>query len=572
LRTEDIEQLYLFRYFIQDLCAALSVKHQILIEYGEPITVYRGLRLRQEEFDELVKDEKKLVSMNGYLSTSVTEEVAEMYAGKPTATSDKLSVVIEIECDVKELGDSLIFAYIASQSNFRDEYEVLFDIGATFELIDSPKQNEKGIWNLKMIATDKGRELVRKYIDDNLEFGAIMSARIMFGVLLYDMGKYDLSLSYFQRLLTNPEEEDIASIHLHIGRALSMQGDRNNEWENYELAYKILMNAEPKCPQDAAVVLIHMGIFYFDRNENDRALEYFTHALDLLEQTLTDVNGEKARVLRCIGGCYEHKGEYNQALEFYNRALSIHEQSENLNHHVQCSILLAKGNAYRLQGKYEDALIEFQRVLDIRTRTLPKQHSEIADCLSMIGKTLGDMDNQSEAAMYSLRALDMHNKTLPPSELAEKSSVLVDIGLAFSAVEVDQVSIKYYRRALAMKKKCLPKDHPDFPVIFEHLGYSYSCLGKHLLGLRYSLKALHFRKRIGPSNHPHIGGTLEVLARVYSNMGCPNRAMHYLKRAQRIFKKNLPHQHPERIDIRNQIKRLKNKINKSKRQRHKRII
>lgn len=29
LRTENIEQLYLFRYFIQDLCAAFRMKHQI---------------------------------------------------------------------------------------------------------------------------------------------------------------------------------------------------------------------------------------------------------------------------------------------------------------------------------------------------------------------------------------------------------------------------------------------------------------------------------------------------------------------------------------------------------------
>jgi tetratricopeptide (TPR) repeat protein len=196
-------------------------------------------------------------------------------------------------------------------------------------------------------------------------------------------------------------------------------------------------------------------------------------------------------------------------------------------------------------------------VLEIKNRTLPKQHSEIADCLSMIGKTLGDMDNPSEAAMYSLRALDMYNKTLPPSELAEKSSVLVDIGLAFSAVGVDQVSIKYYRRALAMKKKFLPKDHSDFPVIFEHLGYSYSSLGKHLLALRYSLKALHFRKRIETSNHPHIGATFQVLARVYCNMGYPNRAMYYLKRAQRIFKKNLPYHHSDKIDIVNRIVNVK---------------
>jgi tetratricopeptide (TPR) repeat protein len=572
LRTEDIEQLYLFRYFIQDLCSALSFKHQILIELGEPITVYRGLRLRQDEFDELVKDEQKLVSMNGYLSTSVTKEVAEMYAGKPTATSDKLSVYIEIECDVKQLGDSVIFAYIASQSNFRDEYEILFDIGATFELTTSPEQNENGVWHLKMIATDKGRELVRKYIDDHLEFSTMMSPKIMFGALLYDMGKYDLSLSYFERLLANPEEEDIAFIHLHIGRALSTRGDRNNEWEHYERAYQILMDAEPKRLQDAALVLINMGVFYFDRNESDRALEYFTRALDLFEQTLGNINTEQAGALLCIGGCYEQKGEYNQALEFYDRTLSIHEQSGNLNHRMQCSILLAKGNAYRLQGKYEDALIQFQHVLDIRNRTLPKQHSEIADCLSMIGKTLDDMNNPSEGVMYSLRALDMYNKTLPSTELVEKSSVLVDIGLAFSSVRVDQLSIKYYRRALAMKKKCLPKDHPDFPVIFEHLGYSYSCLGKNLLGLRYSLRALRFRKRIQTSNHPDIVGSLNVLAHVYSNMGCPNRAMHYLVRAQKILKKKVPYQHPDQISVREQIIRIKNKINKSKRRWHKRII
>jgi tetratricopeptide (TPR) repeat protein len=114
------------------------------------------------------------------------------------------------------------------------------------------------------------------------------------------------------------------------------------------------------------------------------------------------------------------------------------------------------GNTYRLQCKYEDALIQFQRTLDIRIRTLPKQHSDIVDCLPVIGKTLGDMDNPSEAIIYSMRALDMYNKTLPSSELVEKSSLLVDIGIAYSSVGVDELAIKYYRRALAMKRKCLP--------------------------------------------------------------------------------------------------------------------
>jgi tetratricopeptide (TPR) repeat protein len=168
------------------------------------------------------------------------------------------------------------------------------------------------------MAFEDGRTLVRKYIDDHLKFSATMSARIMLGVLLYDMGKYDLSLSYFERLKANPEEEDIASIHLHIGRALSIRGDNSNAWKHYGSAYQMLLEAEPKRFDDAACVRIEMGIFHFDRNENDQALEYFTRALHLCEPTLGNTNTEVARVLLCIGGCYEQKGEYVQALEFYN--------------------------------------------------------------------------------------------------------------------------------------------------------------------------------------------------------------------------------------------------------------
>ena len=235
---------------------------------------------------------------------------------------------------------------------------------------------------------------------------------------------------------------------------------------------------------------------------------------------------------------------------------------------MQYSVHIAKGNTYRYQGKYDDALIQFRHALHIKRRTMPEQHPEIPDCLSMIGKTLGDMDKPSRGLMYSLQALDMYNKTLPSSQLLEKSSVLVDIGLAFSAVEVDQISIDYYHRALSMKEKCLPKDHPDFAVIFEHLGHSYSCVGKHLLALRYSFEALHFRKRIGMSNHPNIAGPLQTLAHVYSNMECHNRAMHYLIQARKTLRKNVPTQHPIRIGVRKQILRLEKQRNK---RRHKRI-
>ncbi|UJR12633.1 hypothetical protein I4U23_016808 [Adineta vaga] len=515
LRTEDVEQMYTYRYFIQDLYSSLAIRHKIFKEFDEPVTVYRGLRLTQNEFNELTKNKQQLISMNGYLSTSFTREVAEMYAGEPASTSDKLSVLLEIECDVTKLGDRVIFADIASESNFQDENEVLFDIGVTFQLATVPKQNDNGVWYSKMIATDEGRLLVHKYIDDHLEFSENMSAKMMYSILLHSIGKYESSLSYFNKLMSNPEDENIALIHVHMARAFELKGDKINEWKHYKNAYKVLTERESRCLDDEARVLIHMGIFCSDRNNNDRALEYITRAFYLFKQVYGDT----------------------------------HEQCGSSNHIVQHQVFIALGNTYRLQYKYSDAINQFQKALDLCTRTLPEYHPEIADYLSLIGQILGDMNDPIESIQYSIRAFNMYCKTLPETELNEKSSVLVDISIALSIVGADQHAIKYFHHALAMKKKCLPYTHPDFAAIYDNLAQNCSNLNRHLLGLRYSLKAYRLRKYTQGSTHRNMVGSLRILATIYLNMGCYNRSMYYMIRAMKILKKTPFNKDPERISF-----------------------
>ncbi|CAF4632510.1 unnamed protein product, partial [Rotaria magnacalcarata] len=72
-----------------------------------------------------------------------------------------------------------------------------------------------------MIATDESRTIVRKYIDDHLELNVDVSPKMMFAVSLYNMGKYESSLAYFNKLIENPENEDIPLIHVHMARALA---------------------------------------------------------------------------------------------------------------------------------------------------------------------------------------------------------------------------------------------------------------------------------------------------------------------------------------------------------------
>ncbi|CAF1320996.1 unnamed protein product [Rotaria sordida] len=71
LKTEDIDLLYQFRFFISDLSENLQRQHEkILLSQEKILNVYRGIKLDKEEFNKLKQNQEKLISINGYLLTS----------------------------------------------------------------------------------------------------------------------------------------------------------------------------------------------------------------------------------------------------------------------------------------------------------------------------------------------------------------------------------------------------------------------------------------------------------------------------------------------------------------------
>ncbi|CAF4352154.1 unnamed protein product, partial [Adineta steineri] len=71
LRTEDINQLYNFRFFLRDLTKNLAREHHKLMESPEKtLTVYRGMRLSSEELNKFKENQGKIISTDGYLCTT----------------------------------------------------------------------------------------------------------------------------------------------------------------------------------------------------------------------------------------------------------------------------------------------------------------------------------------------------------------------------------------------------------------------------------------------------------------------------------------------------------------------
>jgi hypothetical protein len=124
LRSEDLHQLRTFRFFIGDLSQQLAEEHEKVLTSKEThVTLYRGAKLDREEFDKLRENLGKVIFTNGYLSTSRLEQAARTFATKSSKRRDAVGVLFQIHCDVQKVGRTVVFADIASLSEYPEERE-----------------------------------------------------------------------------------------------------------------------------------------------------------------------------------------------------------------------------------------------------------------------------------------------------------------------------------------------------------------------------------------------------------------------------------------------------------------
>ena len=451
LRTEDIDQLHIFRFFIGDLSENLAREHRKIVVSNERIlNVYRGMKLSNEELDKLKKNKEKLISTNSYFSTSRRRSEALIFATKPTKRSDAMPVLFEIECDIQALGESVIFADIANFSSYPDEEEVLFDLGATFR-IDSV-QNETQVWLIKMKATTEGLAVIQCYVKETRRETEERSVAIMFGRLLCNMGQYQKSEKYFGQLLIDPNGEDLAWIEHNMGRVLQFKGDWKTAREYFDHAYDRMMKVDPPRIRDSAYVLNNIGSILHNQKKYDEALGFHRRALAIREKYHSSSHIDIAHSLNNIGNILSDQGKFNQALDFHRRALEIRQIYYSDAHVDIAQSLNNIGTILRSQEKYEEALEYHLQALTIREKSYPADHVDIAHSLNNIGNILGDLEKYDEALDFHRRALLMREKCYSAAHVDIAQS-LANIGVILHKQHKYNEARHFFQRAFATKEE-----------------------------------------------------------------------------------------------------------------------
>ena len=145
LNTFNINHLYQMRYYLSDLCESIYQQRQQTIQSNqEDFIVYHSMKLSEHEFNYMKNNQGKLILMRNFLLTT-----------EPYEQSDDLTnIIFEIQCNIRQLGDRLIFADLSQSNQNQSNKHILFDINTTFRL-ESIVEHEQ-FWFIQLITVNDG--------------------------------------------------------------------------------------------------------------------------------------------------------------------------------------------------------------------------------------------------------------------------------------------------------------------------------------------------------------------------------------------------------------------------------
>ena len=411
LRAQNIDLLFLFRFFIRDIEEQLK-KHR----YPSSVNLYRGQLIRKEELKLLEESNKKFISITSFFSTSVDSRVAMAYIEDSNTNDDNLkSVLFKIHAD-PSLNPSKPFAETTAISYISHEKEVLMMLGSIFR-IDRVYALTDEITVIEMTfcnPNDQNLNLVFDYMRKKRGIGPARPA--IFARALIGMAKYDAAEKYLKCLIkTFPfDHPDLPDCYQALGKTYCEKCYFARSLKCFKIALDILSREWNSNQFRIAHVHNSIGEVYQKKVDTNRALKAFEQALEIFSKMPGDRRENIAWCLNNIGMVYFMKKKYSEALGYLQEALNIKKELFPMKHPCLGNTYINLGNVYCECGEYHLALDYYEKSYESFQISLTPLHPSIARALrniAVLHELKGDLE---KASIYYHKALDLREQILSP--------------------------------------------------------------------------------------------------------------------------------------------------------------
>ncbi|CAF1292548.1 unnamed protein product, partial [Rotaria magnacalcarata] len=449
LRTENIDVIYKFRFFITDLHFQLRPLDRQCS--NQPTKVYRSQKMSINEIKILEENQNGLISINNFFSTSKNYVTAEGFVDSGTYDYPKVVFTINIDSSI---GNDQVFATIEDVSDFSQEEEILFTIGTVFR-VDSVEQVTDTYWSVEL-SLDKKINVELKHLIDNFEemIGEKLTVAHL-GNALFFMGDYNRAEKYNRVLLGQlpPKHDYILLVNINIGDAYLNRGDYPMASEFYDKALSIATDLQPNPHIYLALTYSSIGLLNDKLSKYDEGIECLTKARDIKLKYISSDNRDMICIYNNLAMIYRHKADYRNSLEYYKKIIHIKSSFYDLDPTL-ASMYNNIALVYTELNDNDEALSNYMKALEIELKLLPSNHDKIGTTYNNIGLLYRNKLHYNEALSNYEKAREIFLNNLGKDHL-NIASVDHNIGDIYYKIGQFDKAFDYFKEAIDIQSKLL---------------------------------------------------------------------------------------------------------------------
>ncbi|CAF1401340.1 unnamed protein product [Adineta steineri] len=336
--SENMRQIFEFRVYIGDLHKQLVEHHEKNSKNGLVSCIqklYRGKPLSGSVLQQLIDNKGNLISINGFLSTTIDNQVASFYHGDDHVNRVKngykpVLFILEIDTEIKQP-----YAYIATCSTKPNELEVLFSLGTIWRIKSIKVNEDRCVIELTYCneCDSQSTELLNTYTKNGCNLSSV-------GDILLKLGDDDEAEWFYKKMLKQStlDNETRANLCYKIGNIRFGKKDYSIALENYKDAEKLLslsINESYIPPSQlmyvsdtqSPLIAIYNNMGFIHADDYD-----FSKAVSCYQQALKVKNGPRSQIATVhnnLGLLYYTRSKYEEAREHHMKAVQLIDDSHS---------------------------------------------------------------------------------------------------------------------------------------------------------------------------------------------------------------------------------------------------
>ena len=243
------------------------------------------------------------------------------------------------------------------------------------------------------------------------------------------------------------------------------------------------------------------GLLEFGAGNYAAALERYGNALEVFRRELGERSSRTSDSLKAMAVVYDRMGEPVRATENLKLVLTRYRESYGEEHPETGSAHNDLAAALLSIGEYDRARTHLERAIEIFERArLDGRLGAPLDNLVLVSRVTGRLE---EALKISDRALAIRRKTLPEDH-PDIGNALLNRGQTLATMGDNAAAIDNYEQALSQYERSLGKDHARVADALYTLALPVGETGDHARALALHRRGLKIRRATLPESHPNM--------------------------------------------------------------------